>query len=166
MAAPLKLALVLAALVALGNLAVGQPGNALVAALRVLALMSAAAAVSLTTPMDAILGLIERGLAPFGPRGRRAAAWLGLAVGLVLRLVPQIFAEIGLIREAQAARGLRVSPLHLVVPLVIRNLVRADDIAEALEARGFPPDGVSPDGGTADRVPADGRGKGTDHDQS
>ena len=39
------------------------------------------------------------------------------------------------VREAQRARGLDRHPLALAVPLVLRTLKMADEVAEAIEAR-------------------------------
>jgi biotin transport system permease protein len=40
------------------------------------------------------------------------------------------------IREAQLARGLTPSPFTMGVPMLMRTLRRADEIAEAIDARG------------------------------
>ena len=42
-------------------------------------------------------------------------------------------------RLEQAARGLGSHPIAVVVPLVVRTLVRAGEVADAIDARGFPP---------------------------
>jgi biotin transport system permease protein len=39
------------------------------------------------------------------------------------------------IREAQAARGLKANPFTMGVPMLLRTLRRAQDIADALDAR-------------------------------
>jgi biotin transport system permease protein len=55
-------------------------------------------------------------------------------VGVILALVLlELAAEV---RDAQRARGLESSPRALVVPLLVRTLRRADEIGEALVARG------------------------------
>jgi biotin transport system permease protein len=65
------------------------------------------------------------------------AADVSLAVGLVIRFVPEILARYGEIAAAHKARGLPVRPLTLLVPLVILTLKDADTIAMAIDARGF-----------------------------
>jgi biotin transport system permease protein len=87
-----------------------------------------------------MLAAIERALEPLDRRGLIDAARVSLAVSLVLRFVPAILDHYREIREAQAARGLQANPLALVVPLVVRTLKGADDVAAAIEARGFPPE--------------------------
>jgi biotin transport system permease protein len=55
--------------------------------------------------------------------------------GLTLRLIPELTVQWQDIREAQAARGLKANPFTLGVPMLLRTLRRAQDIADALDAR-------------------------------
>ncbi|KAA5599244.1 energy-coupling factor transporter transmembrane component T family protein [Blastochloris sulfoviridis] len=114
--------------------------QAAVVALRFSAIVLAALAVTLSTRAADMLEAIEALLAPLDRRGLVDSARIALAVSLVLRFVPDILGHYREIREAQAARGLDANPLALIVPLVVRTLKDADDIAAAIEARGFPPD--------------------------
>ncbi|MFQ6691147.1 energy-coupling factor transporter transmembrane protein EcfT, partial [Bordetella pertussis] len=61
---------------------------------------------------------------------------LALALALALRFIPEIWRNYQEIREAQAARGLGAHPLALLVPLVVRTLKRAEEVAQAIDARG------------------------------
>lgn len=69
--------------------------------------------------------------------------------GLALRFLPEMEREFRAVSEAQASRGLRLDgPVHrlrsllpLAVPFLFRSLRRGDDVALALELRGF---GVCP----------------------
>lgn len=106
---------------------------------RLFALMLFAHAVTLTTPLSAFAETLERGLAPFERLGLVDAARVSLTLTLALRFVPTLVEEAREIREAQAARGLESHPLALVVPLVVRVLIRAEEVADAVDARGFPP---------------------------
>jgi biotin transport system permease protein len=65
------------------------------------------------------------------------AADIGLAVGLVVRFVPEIFDRYQAIREAHEARGLKVRLSTILVPLIILTLRDADSIAAAIDARGI-----------------------------
>jgi biotin transport system permease protein len=114
--------------------------HAAVVALRFSAIVLAALAVTLSTRAADMLEAIEAALAPLDRRGLVDSARIALAVSLVLRFVPDILGHYREIREAQAARGLDANPLALIVPLVVRTLKDADDIAAAIEARGFPPE--------------------------
>ena len=62
---------------------------------------------------------------------------IGLAVGLVVRFVPEILSRYQAIREAHAARGLKLRPTTILVPLIILTLRDADNVAAAIDARGI-----------------------------
>ncbi|KAA6205377.1 MAG: energy-coupling factor transporter transmembrane protein EcfT [Candidatus Tokpelaia sp.] len=109
------------------------------AALRLFALLGFAAAVTATTANSALLAALERALrvlAPFGLKPRQTA----LALALTLRFMPltrQIWHDI---RAAQQARGgaQSLARLGLLISLWLSRLVTMqEDIAQAIEARGF-----------------------------
>ena len=106
---------------------------------RLLALAFLAHAVVLTTTTAELMDTLERALAPFERVGLVDAGRVALTLTLALRFVPLIVEEAAEIREAQAARGLSAHPIAIVVPLVVRTLVRAGEVADAIDARGFPP---------------------------
>lgn len=62
---------------------------------------------------------------------------VGLMLSLAIRCVPLVVELAGEVRDAQRARGLEASPRALVVPLLVRALRRADDLADGLAARGL-----------------------------
>lgn len=130
----------IAALVIAANVLFASAREGLLFALRVAGLVSASAAVTFTTRTDAILDLIDRGLSRFGRPGRIASDRLGIMIALVIRFVPELFAHARALDEARRARGLEVSALRLITPLLVRTLRTADDVAAALEARGYPRD--------------------------
>ncbi|WP_066708525.1 energy-coupling factor transporter transmembrane component T family protein [Celeribacter ethanolicus] len=108
-------------------------GMAIYVTLRLMALLMAAALVTYTTRAseftEGILALLSR-----------APAWvpkdkIALAMSLVWRFIPMIRAQFDEVREAQRARGLERNMLALVVPLVVRTLKTADEVAEAITAR-------------------------------
>lgn len=105
--------------------------------LRLMALVLFAAAVTATTTISAFMDEITVLLTPFERLGWVRAADVSLALGLVLRFVPDIFARYQAIREAHRARGLPVRPLTIIGPLIILTLKDADMIAAAIDARGF-----------------------------
>lgn len=113
--------------------------HAAVAGLRISSLVLLAFSVTLTTRASDFLDTIERVLRPLERLGAADSQKVGLAVSLVLRFVPEVLKQVADMREARAARGIRVSPLNLVVPLVVRTLRSADAIAEAIDARAYPP---------------------------
>ncbi|MGH4030297.1 energy-coupling factor transporter transmembrane component T family protein [Actinomycetota bacterium Odt1-20B] len=113
--------------------------TAVVVGLRLVTLLLCALAVTLSTRTENLLDVVERVLRPLERTGLVNAAAVALAVSLALRFIPEVFHQFQDIREAQAARGLRSSPVAVVVPLVIRVLRSADDIAAAIDARCYPP---------------------------
>ena len=111
--------------------------EAIALTLRIMALVLLAAAITATATIGAFMDEITAMLKPLERRGLLNAADVGLALGLVLRFVPEIAARYDNIREAHRARGLPVRPLTLFVPLIILTLKDADTIAMAIDARGF-----------------------------
>lgn len=98
-------------------------------------LILAAALVTLTTRsselVDGILAALH-----FAPRWvpkRRIA----LAISLCLRFIPLVRSVLAEIRQAQQARGLDRNLSAVLVPLVVRTLKTADEVAEAIYARSF-----------------------------
>ena len=65
---------------------------------------------------------------------------IGLAVSLMIRSVPWLFGCLGQLRDAAAARTVRVGPARLVTPAVIATVHYAQQTGEALAARGLDDD--------------------------
>lgn len=78
-------------------------------------------------------------LRPFERIGLVDAGRCAFTLMLAIRFVPVMSQEIAEIREAQALRGLNRSVLALAVPLGLRILLRAEEIAEAVDLRSRPP---------------------------
>lgn len=115
------------------GLTTGWPAAA-VAALRLLSLCLFAYAVSLSTTFSQMLALFERLLAPTRHLGLNPAQ-MSLALSMTMRFIPEIRLRYLEVREAQFARGLHNSPLAVLVPLLVRTLESAQEIAAALDAR-------------------------------
>ncbi len=124
-------------LVAAANYAFHSLHEALVVFCRLSALVLLAAGVTATTGISAFMDEITRLISPLERFGFVRAADVSLAVGLVIRFVPEIFARYQDIAAAHKARGLPVRPLTTIVPLIILTLKDADTIAMAIDARGF-----------------------------
>jgi len=133
----LRSVLLTIAIVALLSFAVNSAEDALVALLRLTALTLFAAAVTATTGVGDFIDEITLAARPLETLHILQAADIGLAVGLVIRFVPEILNRYAAIREAHKARGLPLRPLTLAVPLIILTLKDADNIAAAIDARGF-----------------------------
>jgi biotin transport system permease protein len=107
--------------------------------LRLMALVLAAAVVTATTRVTAMVAFVERVCAPLRFVGVRPAR-IGLVIAMALRFIPLISERADRIREAQAARGGSVHGLRAltttVVPLLVQVLQLAHTVSEALDARG------------------------------
>ncbi len=122
----------------LGGLSVWAHGvlQAFEMILRLLTLVLAALVVSMTTPLTQMMQVVAWLLKPFQRLGWVDADKVALGFGLTMRLIPELGVQWQDIREAQLARGLTPSPLTMGVPMLLRTLRRADEIAEAIDARG------------------------------
>ncbi|HST72387.1 MULTISPECIES: energy-coupling factor transporter transmembrane component T family protein [Kocuria] len=107
---------------------------AAVAGLRLLSLCLLACAVTLSTPFSAMLALFQILLAPTRHLGANPAQ-MSLALSMTVRFIPQIRTQYLQIREAQFARGLHHHPVAVLVPLLVRTLESAQEIAAAIDAR-------------------------------
>ncbi|TDH39293.1 energy-coupling factor transporter transmembrane protein EcfT [Pseudohoeflea suaedae] len=101
--------------------------------LRFAVLILAATLLTLTTKVSELVDGLMAGLS-------RAPGWvprekIALAIAMTIRFIPRIRAQFHDVRDAQRARGLDRSIVALLVPLVVRTLKDADDIARAIEAR-------------------------------
>lgn len=114
----------------------------LLVAARLAALVLLAGLVTLTTRTADLIEALQRGLAWLRPLGVDPAK-MGLAIALTLRFIPVLAAITAEVREAQRARGLERSLVALTVPVVVRMLKMGDDIAAAIDARSYDPDGAT-----------------------
>ncbi|MDM9626640.1 CbiQ family ECF transporter T component [Rhizobium sp. S152] len=124
-------------IVALFSLAFNPWHEAVIALLRLTALMLFAASVTATTSVTQFMDEITLLARPLERLGLLRADDVGLAVGLVVRFVPEILSRYHAIREAHAARGIKLRPTTVLVPLIILTLKDADNIAAAIDARGI-----------------------------
>ncbi|ACM25706.1 energy-coupling factor transporter transmembrane protein EcfT [Agrobacterium sp. SHOUNA12C] len=125
------------AVVALFGLIFNPLHVAVVTVLRLVALVLFAATVTATTSISAFMDEITALAAPLERLGLLKAADIGLAVGLVVRFVPEILDRYRAIREAHEARGIKIRIATTLVPLIILTLRDADNIAAAIDARGI-----------------------------
>lgn len=111
------------------------PDTAALNVTRVLAVIMVAGLFTLTTRTSDILATFEYILAPLGRMGLNTSRF-SLALSLTIRSVPVILSFSAQIREALRARGRKVTPKALVMPLLVMSLRHAEETAEALAARG------------------------------
>ena len=112
-----------------------SPEAAVANSSRVLAAILLAGLLVLTTRVTDLLAAVERMLAPAGRLGidpQRVA----LLLTVTITMVP-VLARLGAgVREAQRARGARGGLGTFVVPFLVVALKHADELGEALQARG------------------------------
>lgn len=110
------------------------PAPAVVNSTRVVVILLLAALLTLTTRSEDLLAALQTGMRPLARVGvdpRRVALTLSLAIAMV----PVVGAIAARVREAQRARGVRIG-LRAVVPMLVLSLRHADDVADAMTARG------------------------------
>jgi biotin transport system permease protein len=100
------------------------------------ALVIAATVVTATTPSDAMLDAISRGLSPFRRLGVNPEK-VALSFSLMIGAIPRIFEIATETREAAKARGLERSVRAQLSPMAIRTVAHAHAMGEALTARGI-----------------------------
>ncbi len=102
---------------------------------RLTSLVIIAACVTVTTKIEDFMEFVENLLLPLSFIPFIKPKTVSMTLSLTLRFIPEIF-KLGMdIKEAQAARGLKSSPIALIVPLIVLTLKRADDISDAIDAR-------------------------------
>jgi len=120
--------------VALWHLWLRDPSGGAVVILRMLAAVAAANFVTMTTPLSGMIAVIERLARPFArllPPRR-----LALAIALVLRFLPVMLERSDRIGESWKARSPRRPGWRLLLPVSLAALDDAEQVAEALRARG------------------------------
>lgn len=102
----------------------------------ILVLVLLANLVTLTTRTSDLIDVVVRICRPLRRVGVNPER-VGLMLQLAIRAVPLVIDLGRRVREAQHARGLAASPRAFAVPLIVGALRRADDLGDALAARGF-----------------------------
>jgi energy-coupling factor transport system permease protein len=131
-----------------GSLEVHSGGlrMALLLALRIVLLVSVAGLLTATTPAVALADGIEDLLSPL-KKLRFPTHEVAMMMTIALRFIPTLHEEAQKIGRAQAARGADFSEggpirraramLPVLVPLTVGAFRRADELAEAMESRGY-----------------------------
>ncbi|WP_449408397.1 energy-coupling factor transporter transmembrane component T family protein [Microbacterium maritypicum] len=101
---------------------------------RMVALILLASLLTITTRMGDLLAVLRRLLRPWR-RGVDADA-VAMTLSLTIAMIPVVAGFATAITEAQRARGVRLG-IRTVVPLLVRTLRHADDVGDALAARGL-----------------------------
>ena len=101
-----------------------------------------------TKPLDLTMGL-EDLMSPL-KRFHVPAHEIAMMISIALRFIPTLIEETQRIIKAQASRGVDLDEgklkekimaiLSLIVPLFVSSFQRAEELANAMEARGYVPD--------------------------
>jgi biotin transport system permease protein len=113
----------------------GDVALGLAMVLRLVAMVMLANAVTMTTRMDAMMDALEPLLRPLALVGIPPRA-IALAIAMVIRFVPLLFALWQALGESYRARTGRRGGWRLLAPFCIQTLRMSHHTAEALTARG------------------------------
>jgi biotin transport system permease protein len=103
--------------------------------LRLLTTLACAHLFTLTTRIDDLISAVERALRPARRLGVRPER-VGLLVGLTVQAIAALSVIASEVREAQQARDATRSVQAFAVPFLVRTRRHADELGEALAARG------------------------------
>lgn len=112
-----------------------SPLSAWISTGRVIALLLLAGLLTSTTRMADLLDALHRMLRPLRRIGVDADA-VAMTLSLTLTMIPVVAGFADRVRDAQRARGVRLG-VRAVVPLLVLALRHADDVGDALVARGI-----------------------------
>lgn len=125
----------LAALIALWHGLTGAPLTGVMIACRLIAVVMLAGFVTMTTRLDAMLAVFAAILRRVGlPAALRAR--VALALALAVRFIPVLSDKGARLSEAWRARSPRRPSWRIVLPMALLAIDDAEQVAEALRARG------------------------------
>lgn len=125
----------LVGLMLVGQLIFLGPAPAVLNTVRVVVAVLLAVLLTLTTRVTALLDAVERGLAPLR-LVRVDPARVALVLTITLSTLPVMGRLAHDVREAQRARGARAGVRTFAVPYLVMALKHADELGDALAARG------------------------------
>lgn len=112
-----------------------SPSTAWISTGRVVTILLTASLLTLTTRMSDLLAVLHRLLSPLRRVGVDADA-VAMTLSLTLTMIPVVAGFADRVREAQRARGVKLG-VRAAVPLLVLALRHADDVGDALAARGI-----------------------------
>lgn len=113
----------------------GQLREGIAVVLRLLTLVFLANFVTMTTALSEMMALIEKLFAPLTKIGVNVRV-ISVAMGLAIRFTPVLLTKSGLLFDAWRARSQRPARWRLIVPIGLAALDDAEQISDALRARG------------------------------
>jgi biotin transport system permease protein len=120
--------------VGLWHLWLNDPNGGAVVVVRMVTAVAAANLVTMTTKLSDMIAVLERLARPLSPLlpPRR----LALAIALVIRFIPVLSERAGILAQAWRARSGRRPGWRLIAPAALAALDDAENVADALRARG------------------------------
>lgn len=112
-----------------------SPLTAWISTGRVVTILLTASLLTLTTRMSDLLAVLHRLLSPLRRLGVDADA-VAMTLSLTLTMIPVVAGFADRVRDAQRARGVKLG-VRAAVPLLVIALRHADDVGDALAARGI-----------------------------
>lgn len=109
--------------------------------LRLIILFTLSSLISFTTKVSDMVASVEAGLQPFRCFGINPSK-VSMVISMAIRFIPLLREKFNEVREAQQARGLNTNIVALAIPLIIRTIRMASEVAEALEARCYDTDTI------------------------
>ncbi|MCE6951948.1 energy-coupling factor transporter transmembrane protein EcfT [Cereibacter sphaeroides] len=113
----------------------GEVARGAAIALKLATAVALANLVTMTTRLDAMIAVLERLARPFRHIGLQPHV-LAISIALVIRFTPVLLARAERLAEAWRARSPRRPTWRIVVPLALGALDDAEQVAEAIRARG------------------------------
>ncbi len=123
------------AIIVVWHLVAGSAAEGAVIILRLLAAIAAANLVTLTTRLQDMLDVIQRGLSRIGV-SETMRRRLAVSIALVIRFTPVLTQKGSHLVEAWRARSTRRPGWRLILPFALLAVDDAEQTAEALKARG------------------------------
>ena len=117
------------------HLLTGTPLEGLVIVLRLSTAVALANLVTMTTSLSQMIAVVMALAAPLRPLGLNTRA-LALGIALVVRFTPALAAKGTQLSQAWSARSPRRPSWRIVMPFTVLALDDAENVAEALRARG------------------------------
>lgn len=133
----LRVMLPLAAMLLVWHAVTGDMARGAIITLRMVTLIALANLVTMTTGLGDMVELVRRLTGPLRRLGLQTHL-LETAIPLVIRFTPVLIARAEALAAAWRARSPRRPRWHLLQPLLLAALDDADQVGEALRARGGP----------------------------
>lgn len=122
-------------IVGIWNVVIGELSSGTVIVMRMVTSVALANLVTMTTSLTDMIAVVRRLLKPLSRFGVNTAA-VEMSIGMVIRIVPTLIVKGQSLYTSWKARSVRRANWRLVLPLTLMALDDAEQMAQALKARG------------------------------